>query len=187
MNILVGSPEDSLLHEIRGAGAAYLFNGRTGRLLLEIPNPDQNFDPFFNFELFGWSVAGLGEDLIISAPGHNMGEVPSSGAVYLFNGPAGDSDGDGIPDDEDICPGTVIPEGVPTERLGVNRFALTDGDVIFDTTPSQGKEPGQVFTLTDTAGCSCAQIIEALGLGEGHTKFGCSSGAMKEWIEMVHS
>jgi hypothetical protein len=70
MNILVGSPEDSLLHEIRGAGAAYLFNGRTGRLLLEIPNPNPNFDPSFNFENFGWSVAGLGEDLIISAPGH---------------------------------------------------------------------------------------------------------------------
>jgi hypothetical protein len=68
----------------------------------------------------------------------------------------------------------------------VNRFALTDGDAIFDTTPSQGKKPGQVFTLADTAGCSCAQIIEVLGLGEGYTKFGCSSNAMKEWIEMVH-
>jgi hypothetical protein len=97
-----------------------------------------------------------------------------------------DSDDDGIPDAEDICPGTVIPEAVPTESLGVNRFALTDGDAIFDTTRSPGKKPGQVLTLADTAGCSCAQIIEVLGLDEGHTKFGCSSSAMKEWIEIVH-
>jgi hypothetical protein len=68
----------------------------------------------------------------------------------------------------------------------VNRFALTDDDAIFDTTPPKGGEPGEVFTLADTAGCSCAQIIEALGLAKGHTKFGCSSDAMREWIEMVH-
>jgi len=99
---------------------------------------------------------------------------------------APDEDNDSVSDAEDICPGTVIPEDVPTERLGVNRFALMDGDAIFDTTPSRGKGPREVFTLSDTAGCSCAQIIEALGLGKGHTKFGCSSGAMREWIEMVH-
>jgi hypothetical protein len=80
----------------------------------------------------------------------------------------------------------VIPESIPTEQLGVNRYALRDNDAIFDTTLSPGNKPGQMFTIADTAGCSCAQIIEALALGNGHTKFGCSSGAMKEWIEMVH-
>jgi Sulfatase-modifying factor enzyme 1/FG-GAP repeat len=184
-NILVGSPEDSLLHEIRGAGAVYLFDGTTGRLLMEIPNPDPNFDPLFNFELFGWSVAGLGENLIISAPGHNLGEVRNSGVVYLYNGSAGDSDGDGIPDDKDTCPGTVIPEAVPTQRLGVNRFALTDADGIFNTVAPTGGGPQKVFTIVDTAGCSCEQIIAMLHLGEGHTRFGCSIGAMKEWIGMV--
>jgi hypothetical protein len=97
-----------------------------------------------------------------------------------------DDDNDSISDAEDVCPGTVIPESVLTEQLGVNRYVLADNDAIFDTTPPQGNKLGQIFTLKDTAGCSCAQIIEALRLGNGHTKFGCSSGAMKEWIEMVH-
>jgi len=44
-----------------------------------------------------------------------------------------DSDQDGVTDQMDICPGTSIPESVPTESLGVNRFALVDGDVEFDT------------------------------------------------------
>jgi len=96
-----------------------------------------------------------------------------------------DSDGDGVADQDDACPGTVVPEGVPTAALGVNRYALVDGDRIFDTAspPGKGKGPGDVFSLDDTAGCSCEQIITALGLGEGHTKFGCSVGVMRDWIK----
>jgi hypothetical protein len=41
-------------------------------------------------------------------------------------------------------------------------------------------------TTTDTAGCSCAQIIAALGLGKGHTKHGCSISAMDEWVALVN-
>lgn len=99
-----------------------------------------------------------------------------------------DSDGDGVLDNEDVCPGTVIPEGVPTRRLGVNRFALVDGDNVFDTTPppGNGQGPGEVFTTTDTAGCSCEQIIDALGLGNGHRFFGCSIGVMRTWVDQVN-
>ncbi len=96
-----------------------------------------------------------------------------------------DSDGDGVLDAVDLCPGTVIPEGVPTVRLGTNRHALVDGDGIFDTTPPNGNGPGDVFTIFDTGGCSCEQIIEARGLGEGHRKFGCSLGAMRTWVGVV--
>ena len=97
-----------------------------------------------------------------------------------------DSDGDGVLDDVDVCPGTVIPEGVPTDSLGVNHFALVDGDFIFDTTPPKGKGPQASFTTEDTAGCSCEQIIEALHLGKGHEKFGCSLGAMRNWVDLVN-
>jgi len=97
-----------------------------------------------------------------------------------------DSDGDGVLDDVDVCPGTVIPEGVPTQSLGVNRFALVNGDGIFDTTLPNGKGPGASFTIEDTAGCSCEQIIAAQGLGKGHEKFGCSLGAMREWVALVN-
>lgn len=99
-----------------------------------------------------------------------------------------DSDGDGVLDDLDVCSGTVISEAVPTQRLGVNRFALTDADGIFDTTPppGNGEGPDLSFTIDDTAGCSCEQIIAALGLGAGHRKFGCSISAMEAWISLVN-
>jgi hypothetical protein len=92
-----------------------------------------------------------------------------------------DSDHDGVPDGGDSCPATTLPEGVPTVALRGNRFALVDGDSRFDTA-GKGQES---FTVFDTAGCSCEQIIERSGLGEGHTKFGCSVGVMKHWVEQV--
>ncbi|MEE8426211.1 MAG: hypothetical protein V3S15_02930, partial [Woeseiaceae bacterium] len=95
-----------------------------------------------------------------------------------------DIDDDGVNDDADVCPGTMIPE-MPSERLGVNRFALTDGDFMFDTTASSGVGPRRSYSTEDTAGCSCTQIIAAQGLGRGHTKFGCSIEVMDDWVQLV--
>ncbi len=92
-----------------------------------------------------------------------------------------DEDADGVPNDLDICAGTTIPEGVPTQGLGNNRFALVDGDFVFDS----GKST-VVFTVGDTGGCSCEQIIDALGLGAGQTKFGCSQSVIEAWVEMIN-
>lgn len=108
---------------------------------------------------------------------------PAVGALVIEG--VVDSDGDGVLDDLDVCPDTVIPEGVPIERLGINRFALVDGDSVFDTVPppgggnsvsrggnriKNGKEntpaPDLSFTIEETAGCSCEQIIEAQGAGQ---------------------
>lgn len=47
-----------------------------------------------------------------------------------------DGDNDGVLDGEDLCPETIIPESVPTESLGKNRWALTDGDGVFDVSSS---------------------------------------------------
>ena len=96
-----------------------------------------------------------------------------------------DKDNDGVNDDADVCPGTTIPETLGRD-LGVNRFALIDDDFSFDTTASRGKGPGRSYTTEDTAGCSCTQIIAAQGLGNGHTKFGCSIGAMQNWNSLVN-
>ena len=122
---------------------------------------------------------------------NNAGQITGTGATT--NGPShaflltpiSDSDSDGIPDNEDICPDTVIPEAVPTVRLGVNRFALTNNDTTFDTRAPTGKRPPRVFTTADTAGCSCEQIITEQGLGQDHTSSGCSLSAMEEWIAIV--
>lgn len=92
-----------------------------------------------------------------------------------------DSDADGVLDSQDVCPGTRIPEAVPTEELRGNRWALVDADLLFDT---DGRTAA-AFATTDTAGCSCEQIIARTGAGEGHAKFGCSIGLMRDWIEAV--
>ena len=100
-----------------------------------------------------------------------------------------DDDGDGVNNDTDLCPDTIIPEEtVPTVRLGVNRRALTDADGTFDTTAprGKGKGPDRSYTIEDTGGCSGEQIIDALNLGKGHTKFGLSISAMDEWVASVN-
>jgi len=99
--------------------------------------------------------------------------------------PDNDEDGDSVCGDVDACPETTLPESVPTTSLGVNRFAETDGDGVFDTTPPSKKAPKHVFTIVETAGCSCDQIIDELDLGNGIRKFGCSIETMTTWIGSV--
>ena len=99
---------------------------------------------------------------------------------------AKDSDGDGVLDNADFCPGTVIPETAPTMELRTNNFALVDDDRIFDTKDPEGTGPQASFDIFDTAGCSCEQIVVEQELGKGHLKFGCSLGEMEEWVEMVN-
>jgi predicted extracellular nuclease len=98
-----------------------------------------------------------------------------------------DGDHDGVADVVDYCPGTHIPESVPTIELKDNRWALIDDDLVFDTTtePSNGDNNDGGFTTVDTAGCSCEQIIWAQGLGKRHKKFGCSTRVMRRWVKLV--
>ena len=105
--------------------------------------------------------------------------VPSTGA----------NDCDGVPEEFDFCPDTEIPESVPTSgELGDNRFALVTEDGDFDT----GDDDDDVsFSIEDTAGCSCEQIVDALGLdGDddddgGHLEHGCSIGVMEDWLALL--
>jgi hypothetical protein len=95
-----------------------------------------------------------------------------------------DADNDGLADAcDDACLGTAIPETAPSAgQLNPNHWALLDGDLIFDTVLPGGGTPANPFTLQQTAGCSCEQIIAAMGLGKGHAKHGCSTGAIEDWI-----
>ncbi|MEM7483151.1 MAG: hypothetical protein AAF481_18455 [Acidobacteriota bacterium] len=100
-----------------------------------------------------------------------------------------DSDFDGIDDADDLCADTVVPEDVPTRFLLPWRFALVDADGTFDTyRPGHGvgPSPWHPFTLADTAGCSCEQIIESVNLPAWferiQRRYGCSLPLMKYWI-----
>ncbi len=98
--------------------------------------------------------------------------------------PDNDADWDGVCGDVDVCPGTGNEE-VPTMWLGTQRFADVDGDGVFETNRPRGRGEGwgPTFTIAQTGGCNCTQIIDALGLGNGHRFFGCSIGAMEAWID----
>ena len=90
------------------------------------------------------------------------------------------NDCDGIAADFDFCAGTEIPEVVPYDRLVPNHSALTDASGIFET--ARPNPQGRVYTIEDTAGCSCEQIVDELGLGKGHLLHGCSFSAMDDWL-----
>lgn len=137
-----------------------------------------------------------------------------------------DTDGDGVPDGDDLCPGTPMGEPVdafgcadvqvdpdldgvcsdgapsggpsmcqgtdvcpdtvadaPTRGFGRNRWGLTDvaGGVFFQAPPQSGSM--FQFTTQDTDGCSCSQIVVELDAGAGHTRKGCSTSLILEWIE----
>lgn len=70
---------------------------------------------------------------------------------------------------------------MPTVSLGTHRFADTDGDGVFNTAKLKKGSP-RSYTLEDTLGCSCEQIIAECGYGEGHTKYGCSISVMDAWV-----
>jgi hypothetical protein len=117
---------------------------------------------------------GNGDLLTLDDPVYN----PSSATMF--------DDFDGVYSDADFCANTTTPESVPTVKLNPNHWALTDLDFNFDTVvKGKGNGPGRSYTLDDTAGCSCEQIIENQALDDGHTNFGCSIGAMDEWVELM--
>ncbi len=74
-NVLVGAYLDDT--GASDAGAAYLFDGVTGELLQTFLNPTPE-----DLDQFGHSVASVGDDVLVGAPGGD--------AVYLFDGSTGE-------------------------------------------------------------------------------------------------
>lgn len=102
-----------------------------------------------------------------------------------------DSDYDGVCNIDDLCEYTEIPEDVPLIRLKPNHFALKKGTKIngvfvFDKgRPGGGVEASQ-FSIEETGGCSCEQILDKLpGNRIGLYRFGCSYGIMSNWVRYV--
>ena len=77
MKVLVGAPAAQAAGV--DVGTAYLFDARTGRLLLTFQKPAPS-----GGEQFGLTVAAAGDDVLIGAPTDDQG-----GRVYLFDGNTG--------------------------------------------------------------------------------------------------
>ncbi len=104
---------------------------------------------------------------------------PDTGDVIVTVEPVDvDSDGDGVPDTDDVCPGTTLDD--PPDRIKNNRYyADANGDFIDLTGTWSG------YTVTDTGGCDEDQIIDALDLGIGHSRFGITRSALQDWLAQL--
>jgi len=80
-NILIGAPNGD--PGARSIGTAYLLDGSNGNLLRTFQNPTPE-----QFDQFGYSVAAVGNNILIGAPGDNT-NAPSPGAAYLFDSVTG--------------------------------------------------------------------------------------------------
>ncbi len=103
-----------------------------------------------------------------------FGAAVDMGAFEVQSPP--DADGDGVFDADDVCPGTVLPEDRPA-GLRKNRFYANELGNFID---AGGTSAG--ITVIDTGGCSGIQIIEVVGLGSGHVRFGITRSALEAWI-----
>ncbi|NND73523.1 MAG: hypothetical protein HKN44_00805 [Ilumatobacter sp.] len=154
----------------------------------EHPYPGTPEGRLYHNDGTGWTALTLPTDRVptdVWGTGHDDVWFVFRDGALLHLGPT-DADGDGVVDADDVCAGTVIPDPViPEQRLGVNRWALTDGDGVFDTTHPKGASPDRTYTIHDTGGCNAEQIATALDLGNGHWKFGLSNSAIDDWITQL--
>lgn len=128
---------------------------------------------------------------------NNIVNVPNGNSQVgvwwgTYDGPFGlDSDGDGILDCDELefCWGTGAD--IPSVKLGVNRWIWDGTDWV--TVLPKGVGPKVDFTIEQTGGCGCSQILDWLQVNypteypnvDGHRKFGCSISIVQDFIGLV--
>ncbi len=102
--------------------------------------------------------------------------VPGGGYLQLLLAPD-DDDGDGVPDEDDLCPGTV-PDEITDVSAG--HYYLGPGGVIYDENgPTE-------FTGADTYGCSVAQVLYCKpGNNQGESEHGMTPGTLNVWMSQT--
>ena len=133
------------------------------------------------------------DGLVVFLAADEDGDGTGDGADNCLGTPnpdQADADGDGLGDACDVCAiGTEMPEEVPTFFLLPFHYALVDGDDVFDVRIPGRSRHGKhlpTYTLEDTAGCSCGQIIDELHLGPLPKWYGCNLLVMEYWKGRVH-
>jgi hypothetical protein len=87
----------------------------------------------------------------------------------------GDSDGDGVVNDDDLCPDTELPDAFTPKK---NRYGADENGNFVDPF---GRDAG--LSVADTFGCSGAQIVEQIG-GKNHQTFGPTLSLLLGWIAL---
>lgn len=103
-----------------------------------------------------------------------------------------DCDNDKVLDAQDFCLNTT-PDTTSdyfSNPWGVNRWYY-DGSNWVQQLNKQQKGGSRSFTMADTHGCSCKQILDLLknvGLGEfgGHYKYGCSTSILEDFKKDIN-
>lgn len=125
----------------------------------------------------------------------NYGDGYSNPAGLIFKADitytGGDADNDGVCDSADLCSGTGTD--VLTVSLGTNRWIWDGNKWVTGPIPGKGKGPQLSYTIDQTHGCSCTQILDWLhanypalyGNMEGQYKFGCSISIMNDFISLT--
>ena len=166
--IVVGAPLDDDARLNSGSVYVYRPDGSGGYTETKLTASDAS-----GSESFGDRVAVWGDTIVVGAPLDGDQGPFGAGSVYVFSG-----DFDGVAEERDLCPGTVLAESAPLLELKKNRYIANEYGEFVDV---NGMSSG--ITVSDTFGCSGEQIIESAGLGEGHSRFGITKSALLDWIE----
>lgn len=127
------------------------------------------------------SLWPLGNYCFVFNPSESVGDVAIR-ETREFKIVNSDVDGDGVLNNDDLCPGTAADD-FPQWLGSQGRYGWDGHNWI-----SSGKGAKSfVPTIEDTYGCSGIQILDrmknATGLSfDGHYKFGLSKGLIKDWI-----
>lgn len=92
-----------------------------------------------------------------------------------------DSDNDGVVNTIDRCPASM-DDDVFHSTLGNYRLADVDGDGVFETKEKKLIKNSN-YSLSDTYGCTCSDILETLEYQKYYDKHGCTERLLKSWIE----
>jgi len=154
------------------------------------PGTVNRFDSFTNESLMMWDTSLVPDGVYtIRLEARDAANNKDSGSVDWHEVTVdNDSDNDGVLNINDYCPNSSSDETFLD--LGINRHVWYGGENLRTLVNKRGVaiEQDSQFSIVDTHGCSCEQILDRLVLTTdesfgGHYKFGCSKGIIEDWID----
>ena len=83
-NFVVAAPNQNDPGGTAGTGSVYLYEGATGALILNIPNPDAEMN-----DLFGLGMTAVGGHFVVAASRDDPDGIADAGSVYVYDGTSG--------------------------------------------------------------------------------------------------